>query len=72
MATIDFEHIDKIYPGGSQAIFDYSLTVADGELVAFVGPRTARCASVAKPSTLCRRNSATWRWCFRTTRSIRT
>ena len=38
MATIDFEHIDKIYPGGTQAIFDYSLTVADGELVAFVGP----------------------------------
>ena len=38
MASIDFEHIDKIYPGGTQAIFDYSLTVADGELVAFVGP----------------------------------
>ncbi|HRD67090.1 MAG TPA: ABC transporter ATP-binding protein [Candidatus Competibacter sp.] len=38
MATIDFEHIDKIYPGGTQAIFDYNLNVADGELVAFVGP----------------------------------
>ncbi|MFZ1493054.1 MAG: ABC transporter ATP-binding protein, partial [Candidatus Competibacter denitrificans] len=38
MASIDFEHIDKIYPGGNQAIFDYNLAVADGELVAFVGP----------------------------------
>lgn len=38
MASIDFEHIDKIYPGGTQAIFDYSLSVGDGELVAFVGP----------------------------------
>lgn len=38
MATIDFEHIDKIYPSGTQAIFDYNLAIADGELVAFVGP----------------------------------
>ncbi|MBK8182672.1 MAG: ABC transporter ATP-binding protein [Candidatus Competibacteraceae bacterium] len=38
MASIDFEHIDKIYPGGTQAIFDYNLAVGDGELVAFVGP----------------------------------
>lgn len=38
MATIDFEQIDKIYPGGTQAIFDYNLAIADGELVAFVGP----------------------------------
>ena len=38
MATIDFEHIEKIYPGGTQAVFDYNLAVADGELVAFVGP----------------------------------
>jgi len=97
MATIDFEHIDKIYPGGTQAIFDYNLNVADGELVAFVGPsgcgkstllrllagletathgtfppRTAPCALAVKPSTLCRRNSATWRWCSRITSSIRT
>lgn len=38
MASIDFEHIEKIYPGGAQAIFDYNLAVADGELVALVGP----------------------------------
>jgi multiple sugar transport system ATP-binding protein len=38
MASIDFEHIDKIYPGGTQAIFDCNLAIADGELVAFVGP----------------------------------
>ncbi|MFZ1643620.1 MAG: ABC transporter ATP-binding protein [Candidatus Contendobacter sp.] len=38
MASLAFEHIDKIYSGGTQAIFDFSLTVADGELVALVGP----------------------------------
>ena len=38
MASIDFERIDKIYPGGTQAIFDFNLAVGDGELVAFVGP----------------------------------
>ena len=38
MATIAFEHIDKIYPGGTQAIFDFSLAMADGEVLALVGP----------------------------------
>ncbi|MFO1371991.1 MAG: ABC transporter ATP-binding protein [Candidatus Competibacteraceae bacterium] len=38
MASVEFEHIDKIYPGGTQAISDLSLTIADGELVALVGP----------------------------------
>ncbi|MCP5195640.1 MAG: ABC transporter ATP-binding protein [Gammaproteobacteria bacterium] len=38
MAKIDFANIDKIYPGGTQAIFDFSLTIADGERVALVGP----------------------------------
>ena len=38
MATLAFEHIDKIYPGGTQAIFDFSLAVADGEALALVGP----------------------------------
>jgi multiple sugar transport system ATP-binding protein len=38
MASVDFESIDKIYPGGTQAIFDFSLAVADGEALALVGP----------------------------------
>ena len=38
MASVDFEHIDKIYPGGNQAIFDFSLSMADGEALALVGP----------------------------------
>ena len=38
MASVEFEHIDKIYPGGTQAIFDFSLSIADGEALALVGP----------------------------------
>lgn len=37
MASIAFEHIDKVYPGGTQALFDLNLAVADGEVVALVG-----------------------------------
>jgi len=38
MASIAFEQIDKIYPGGTQALFALNLAIADGELVALVGP----------------------------------
>ncbi|HRZ04683.1 MAG TPA: ABC transporter ATP-binding protein [Candidatus Competibacteraceae bacterium] len=38
MADVTFENIDKIYPGGTQAIFEFSLAVADGEALALVGP----------------------------------
>ena len=38
MAHVSFENIDKIYPGGTQAIFDFNLAIADGERVALVGP----------------------------------
>ncbi|MDG4552438.1 MAG: ABC transporter ATP-binding protein [Candidatus Contendobacter sp.] len=38
MASLAFEHIDKTYPGGTQAIFDFNLAVADGEVLALVGP----------------------------------
>jgi multiple sugar transport system ATP-binding protein len=38
MAHVDFEQVDKIYPGGTQAIFDFSLAIADGEALALVGP----------------------------------
>ncbi|HAS50743.1 MAG TPA: ABC transporter ATP-binding protein, partial [Gammaproteobacteria bacterium] len=38
MADVEFETIDKIYPGGTQAVFEFSLTIADGEALALVGP----------------------------------
>jgi multiple sugar transport system ATP-binding protein len=38
MASAGFEHVDKVYPGGTQAIWDLSLTIKDGELIVFVGP----------------------------------
>ena len=38
MASIAYEQVDKIYPGGAQAIFDFSLAIDDGERMALVGP----------------------------------
>ncbi len=38
MATIEIEHITKIYPNGSEAVSDLSLDVADGEFMVLVGP----------------------------------
>ncbi|HEX2486896.1 MAG TPA: ATP-binding cassette domain-containing protein, partial [Myxococcota bacterium] len=38
MASVAFEHVDKRYPGGVEALVDFSLELADGELVALVGP----------------------------------
>jgi multiple sugar transport system ATP-binding protein len=38
MASVDFEHVEKIYPGGVHAIVDCTLHIDDGELVVFVGP----------------------------------
>ncbi|MFP4148361.1 MAG: ABC transporter ATP-binding protein [Nitriliruptoraceae bacterium] len=38
MAKIVMEDIQKIYPDGTQAIFDLSLEVDDGEFVILVGP----------------------------------
>ncbi len=38
MAQVDFEHIDKVYPGGVRALVDCTLRVADGELLVLVGP----------------------------------
>jgi multiple sugar transport system ATP-binding protein len=38
MASVDFEHVDKTYPGGSLAVSDFTLHVEDGELMAVVGP----------------------------------
>jgi len=38
MASVTYERVDKVYPGGTQAIFDFSLAVSDGERMALVGP----------------------------------
>ena len=38
MAAIDIQHVDKTYEGGTRALADVSLAIADGELVVLVGP----------------------------------
>jgi ABC-type sugar transport system ATPase subunit len=38
MARVEFEHVDKVYPGGIRAVADWTLSVDDGELVVLVGP----------------------------------
>jgi multiple sugar transport system ATP-binding protein len=38
MAAVRFEHVEKVYPGGTHALVDCTLEVADGELAVLVGP----------------------------------
>ncbi len=38
MAEITFDNVGKIYPGGTRAIYDVDLQIADGEFVVLVGP----------------------------------
>ena len=38
MASVDLEHVEKVYPGGTRAVADCTLAIADGELLALVGP----------------------------------
>jgi len=38
VASITFEHVGKVYPGGTRAVEDVSLEVGDGEFVVLVGP----------------------------------
>ncbi len=38
MATISLKNINKIYPNGVQAVFDFNLEIADKEFIIFVGP----------------------------------
>jgi multiple sugar transport system ATP-binding protein len=38
MATVDLEHIGKVYPNGFEAVADLSLEVGDGEFMVLVGP----------------------------------
>ncbi len=38
MATLDLVNINKIYPNGVQAVFDFNLNIQDKEFIVFVGP----------------------------------
>jgi multiple sugar transport system ATP-binding protein len=38
MATMSLQNINKIYPNGVQAVFDFTLDIKDGEFIVFVGP----------------------------------
>ncbi len=38
MATLDLVNINKIYPNGVQAVFDFNLHIDDKEFIIFVGP----------------------------------
>ncbi|MDE6661189.1 MAG: sn-glycerol-3-phosphate ABC transporter ATP-binding protein UgpC [Anaeroplasmataceae bacterium] len=38
MATLNLNNINKIYPNGVQAVFDFNLDIADKEFIVFVGP----------------------------------
>jgi multiple sugar transport system ATP-binding protein len=38
MATVDLEHINKVYPNGFEAVRDLNLEVGDGEFMVLVGP----------------------------------
>ncbi len=38
MATIKLKNIDKVYPNGVQAVFDFNLDIEDGEFIVLVGP----------------------------------
>ena len=37
MATVQLKNINKIYPNGTQAVFDFNLDIADGEFIVLVG-----------------------------------
>ncbi len=38
MATLSLRHINKIYPNGNQAVFDFNLEIDNNDFVCFVGP----------------------------------
>ena len=38
MASITFDKVGKVYPGGTRAITDVNLDIADGEFLVLVGP----------------------------------
>lgn len=38
MAQVKIEHVNKIYPNGVQAVFDFCMEIEDQEFIVFVGP----------------------------------
>ncbi|MBN1943091.1 MAG: sn-glycerol-3-phosphate ABC transporter ATP-binding protein UgpC [Phycisphaerae bacterium] len=38
MAEVILENVDKVYPGGVQAVTDFNLNIQDGEFLVLVGP----------------------------------
>jgi multiple sugar transport system ATP-binding protein len=38
VAEIEFDHVSKIYDDGTQAVFELTFTIEDGELMVMVGP----------------------------------
>ena len=38
MPEVKIQHLDKIYDGGVQAVYDFNLDIADGEFIVLVGP----------------------------------
>ena len=38
MATLSLRDIQKVYPNGTQAVFDFNLEIEDKEFICFVGP----------------------------------
>ena len=38
MANVSLRNINKIYPGGTQAVFDFNLEIEDKEFIVLVGP----------------------------------
>ncbi len=38
MSTLSLQNVNKIYPNGVQAVFDFNLEIKDKEFVVFVGP----------------------------------
>jgi multiple sugar transport system ATP-binding protein len=38
MADVSLRNINKVYPGGNQAVFDFNLEIKDKEFIVFVGP----------------------------------
>ena len=38
MGTIKLTNVNKIYPNGVQAVFDFNMEIKDGEFIVLVGP----------------------------------
>ncbi len=38
MSTLSLKNVNKVYPNGTQAVFDFNLDIEDKEFICFVGP----------------------------------